>query len=71
MRGPGATPLCDPHCCVQMEGLHLRVDRAAPPKAKGGTGTQYDPARSIFVGNLHFQTKVGSGGAGAGRARGR
>ena len=57
--------------CVQMEGLHLRVDRAAPPKAKGGTGTQYDPARSIFVGNLHFQTKVGGTRRGGYRAWGR
>ena len=42
----------------QMDGLHIRVDRAAAPKSQGGDGALYDPARSLFVGNLHFQTKV-------------
>jgi|LauGreSuBDMM15SN_2_FD.fasta_scaffold2246625_2 hypothetical protein len=45
---------------MQMEGQHIRVDRATTAKAKGGAGMQYDPSRSIFVGNLHFQTKVPS-----------
>ena len=43
---------------LQLDGLHIRVDRAALPKAQGGEVTHYDPARSLFVGNLHFQTKV-------------
>ncbi|PSC73971.1 RNA-binding 34 [Micractinium conductrix] len=35
---------------AEFEGHHLRVDRAAPKAAKGAV--RFDPARSLFVGNL-------------------
>ena len=51
---------------VQVEGHHIRVDRAAPPAAADGAagagghaGVQYDPARSVFVGNLDFKVRQG------------
>jgi hypothetical protein len=52
---------------AQVEGHHIRVDRAAPPAAAadgaaagagGSAGVQYDPARSVFVGNLDFKVCV-------------
>jgi hypothetical protein len=54
--------------CVQLqvEGHHIRVDRAAPPTAAadgaaggggGSAGVQYDPTRSVFVGNLDFKVR--------------
>ncbi|GFR45867.1 hypothetical protein Agub_g7318, partial [Astrephomene gubernaculifera] len=56
-----------------VEGHHIRVDMAAPPKNKKDAGaaagagaaakkkedeagSMFDPARSVFVGNLSFQT---------------
>ncbi len=56
-----------------MDGHHIRVDAASAPRgstaaaagkkgAKGeaadGAAAVYDPTRSVFVGNLNFQTKV-------------
>jgi hypothetical protein len=55
---------------LQVEGHHIRVDRAAPPAAAaadgaagGGSsaGVQYDPTRSVFVGNLDFKVCVSAG----------
>ena len=44
---------------TQVEGLHLRVDRAAGSRsASGATPVEYARARSVFVGNLHFDTHV-------------
>lgn len=40
----------------QWNGRHLRVDRAAPRAAKGAV--QFDPARSLFVGNLAHTAEV-------------
>lgn len=44
-----------------MDGHHIRVDHAAPPRdpegGARGAGAVYDPARTVFVGNLDF--KVG------------
>lgn len=34
------------------DGHHLRVDRAAQPSKAGAGSVQYDPKRSVFVGNL-------------------
>jgi hypothetical protein len=51
---------------LQVEGHHIRVDRAAPPAAAadgaaggggGSAGVQYDPTRSVFVGNLDFKVR--------------
>ncbi|GAX75941.1 hypothetical protein CEUSTIGMA_g3384.t1 [Chlamydomonas eustigma] len=42
---------------MQVDGLHIRIDRAVPAKAKGAEGVLYDPARSLFVGNVHFQSR--------------
>ncbi|GIL50273.1 hypothetical protein Vafri_6482, partial [Volvox africanus] len=48
-----------------VEGHHIRVDLAAPRTAAAaaaaatsasGSAGVYDPSRSVFVGNLHFQT---------------
>jgi hypothetical protein len=58
---------------LQYEGRHLRVDRGAPSTRPGGAGAgaqrakhadvQYDPDRSLFLGNLDLQIEVGwSGG---------
>ena len=46
--------------CRQVEGLHLRVDRAAGSRSTGGGAApvEYARARSVFVGNLHFDTLV-------------
>ena len=42
-----------------MEGLHLRVDRAVGSRAGADAATvEYARARSVFVGNLHFDTQV-------------
>ncbi|BDA45860.1 probable nucleolar protein 12 at C-terminar half [Coccomyxa sp. Obi] len=49
------------HNMREFEGRHIRVDRAAAvSKGIEGGGTQvlYDSARSIFVGNLPFDTKA-------------
>jgi hypothetical protein len=49
---------------VQFEGKHLRVDAAAAQKKEDGAapaaggGVSYDPARTIFLGNLHFEIEV-------------
>ena len=49
-------------CLLQLEGLHMRVDRAAPPcqenSARGGV--HYERGRSAFVGNLPFDVEVRS-----------
>lgn len=45
------------HNMQEFEGLHLRVDRAAS-NSKGGkeaAGVQYDPSRTLFLGNLHLE----------------
>lgn len=50
-----------PVCCHQVDGHHIRVDRAAPvtkAASKAGAdsaGITYDPMRSVFVGNLDFK----------------
>jgi hypothetical protein len=41
---------------LQWEGHHLRVDRAAPKGEKGGVA--FDPARSLFIGNLPLDVEV-------------
>lgn len=45
---------------VQVEGHHIRVDRACPPrkKMKGDENPLYDHKRTVFVGNLPFDVKV-------------
>lgn len=70
---------CFPSCITTSgvyNGLHLRVDQAAPRSARleaatnrfdkraataaretSGLPAAYDPARSVFVGNLHFETQ--------------
>ena len=46
-------------CLWQVEGLHLRVDRAAGSRSgSGATPVEYARPRSVFVGNLHFDTQV-------------
>ncbi|RXH70952.1 hypothetical protein DVH24_015574 [Malus domestica] len=42
-----------------VEGHHIRVDRACPPrkKLKGESATVYDHTRTVFVGNLPFDVK--------------
>lgn len=60
-------------CCTpQVDGHHIRVDAASAPRssaaaagkkgakaeAAAGAAAVYDPTRSVFVGNLNFQTKV-------------
>ena len=59
----------------QLDGLHLRVDLAALPRGHGRAeaGGQapaaagqpgavlYDPARSVFVGNLPFDVQARRG----------
>ena len=60
-----------PRRLPQFEGLHLRVDRAARGSRGGrqSAEVQYDPARTLFVGNLHTELEVrGPGGAGRGGA---
>jgi len=44
----------------KVEGLHLRVDRAAGSRQSGAGAApvEYARARSVFVGNLHFDTQV-------------
>lgn len=64
---------------LQHDGLHLRVDRAAPPRpaapplgAKAGAtataaaatpGAEFDPARTLFIGNLPLEAQVHGAGA--------
>ncbi|KAK9843654.1 hypothetical protein WJX81_001246 [Elliptochloris bilobata] len=59
------------HNMAELDGLHLRVDIAAKPRSQGGGGggsqapaaagepgaVLYDPARSVFVGNLPFDVQ--------------
>lgn len=40
-----------------VDGAHVRVDLAAAPSSKKGA-VQYEPKRSVFVGNLAFDTKA-------------
>ena len=45
----------------QLEGLHMRVDRAAPAFQEGSGsvgGVHYERGRSVFVGNLPFDVEV-------------
>lgn len=50
---------------LQVEELHIRVDRATRKRADGGgsvtadgpEGVEYVRARSVFVGNLHFDVQ--------------
>ena len=49
---------------MQVDGHHIRVDRAAAPSAAGegaagssSGGVMYDPMRSVFVGNLDFKVR--------------
>ena len=43
----------------QVDGLHIRVDRAGHARKHGAsTGVEYDRARSIFIGNLAFDVEV-------------
>mmetsp|Transcript_24423 Transcript_24423/g.33660 ORF Transcript_24423/g.33660 Transcript_24423/m.33660 type:complete len:253 (-) Transcript_24423:6-764(-) len=44
------------HNMQEMEGRHLRVDRAARPSDGSGSEVEYDRTRSVFLGNLHFTT---------------
>lgn len=41
-----------------IDGAHVRVDMAAAPSSKAGA-VQYEPKRSVFLGNLAFDTQVG------------
>ena len=50
---------------LEVEGRHLRVDRAAPKSVKGGV--QFDWRRSLFVGNLPHDVQVRRAGRGGGR----
>lgn len=44
---------------AQVEGLHIRVDKASRPSKDGSSsGVEYDRARSVFVGNLAFDIEV-------------
>ncbi|KAB2626077.1 RNA-binding protein 34-like [Pyrus ussuriensis x Pyrus communis] len=47
------------HNMAVVEGHHIRVDRACPPrkKLKGESATVYDHMRTVFVGNLPFDVK--------------
>ncbi|KAM1034159.1 hypothetical protein ACFX2J_037415 [Malus domestica] len=47
------------HNMAVVEGHHIRVDRACPPrkKLKGESATVYDHTRTVFVGNLPFDVK--------------
>jgi RNA recognition motif-containing protein len=40
-----------------VNSVHLRVDLAAAPSSKAGA-VQYEPKRSVFLGNLAFDTTV-------------
>ncbi|KAK9927987.1 hypothetical protein M0R45_025145 [Rubus argutus] len=47
------------HNMAVVEGHHIRVDRACPPrkKLKGENTSVYDHKRTVFVGNLPFEVK--------------
>ncbi|PNX94369.1 nucleolar protein 12-like [Trifolium pratense] len=47
------------HNMTVVEGNHIRVDRACPPrkKLKGDKSSHYDNKRTVFVGNLPFDVK--------------
>ncbi|XP_021832540.1 RNA-binding protein 34 [Prunus avium] len=47
------------HNMAVVEGHHIRVDRACPPrkKLKGESAAVYDHTRTVFVGNLPFDVK--------------
>ncbi|VFR02154.1 unnamed protein product [Cuscuta campestris] len=47
------------HNMTVVEGNHIRVDRACPPrkKIKGDSAPLYDNKRTLFVGNLPFDVK--------------
>ncbi|CAL0314159.1 unnamed protein product [Lupinus luteus] len=47
------------HNMAVVEGNHIRVDRACPPrkKQKGESALLYDNKRTVFVGNLPFDVK--------------
>ncbi|XP_016507483.2 uncharacterized protein LOC107825167 [Nicotiana tabacum] len=47
------------HNMAVVEGRHIRVDRACPPrkKMKGENSALYDNKRTVFVGNLPFDVK--------------
>ncbi|KAK7309634.1 hypothetical protein RJT34_06522 [Clitoria ternatea] len=47
------------HNMTMVEGNHIRVDRACPPrkKLKGESAPLYDGKRTVFVGNLPFDVK--------------
>jgi nucleolar protein 12 len=74
-------PTCNqPFHGSQVEGNHIRVDRAAKPagaaKAAGstaaaaaggdaagqGSGTLYEPSRSVFIGNVDFNVSFWDAG---------
>jgi hypothetical protein len=40
------------------EGAHIRVDRAAAPSSQAGGVAPFEPRRSVFLGNLAFDTQV-------------
>lgn len=48
--------------CIQIDGNHVRVDRACPPRKKlkgeGQDTLLYDSKRTVFIGNLPFDVKV-------------
>uniref|UniRef100_A0A061SHY7 Nucleolar protein 12 n=1 Tax=Tetraselmis sp. GSL018 TaxID=582737 RepID=A0A061SHY7_9CHLO len=44
---------------TEFEGKHLRVDLAAAPASKSGAPpVAYDPERTVFLGNLHFEVET-------------
>ncbi|KAF3654672.1 putative alpha,alpha-trehalose-phosphate synthase [UDP-forming] 5-like isoform X1 [Capsicum annuum] len=47
------------HNMAVVEGRHIRVDRACPPrkKMKGDNSALYDNKKTVFVGNLPFDVK--------------
>ena len=51
-------------CPTQVDSLHIRVDKAVGVRDAAGSGTgskatgvEYARARSVFVGNLHFDVQ--------------
>ena len=61
-----APGLCPSPLRTQLAGKHLRVDRATIPGSKrpaggdSGAAAEYDPQRTVFLGNLHFEVEVGT-----------
>jgi hypothetical protein len=46
------------HNMELVDGRHIRVDGAARPSAHTAGTVEYDTAKSVFIGNLPFNTTV-------------